>query len=397
MSHRLQLLPLQAQDHAQVQTLFARQGWSQRSQAGWQWALFDSPQRPTPDTPAGWVLKGPEGIVGFLGNLPHRLWQDGRPLPAATCTALLVDAAWRGQGAALMRAFSAQGGVQLLFSATANAFSAPLYSLFRFQPGADAGMNQALRWVADGRAFAGHALRHLLQGRGWIASPAAATPAPGRARGLLRPLLSSALGMVGWPTVPTAAPARAARVSRWQPGAPGEADRWRERWQAWWARMLAAHPGLLADRQLDTVAWRLADPDLTDSLALWLLQDAKGELQGLALARAVAPAAPAVPRAELLDWCLLPDTPVPDQAALLGAVGQWATQRGLPFVEARRYTGLALQQLAGLRGRAVPLPAGANWMRPSPDGDTAPGLARWSMSCVDSDDWFCSHRVGPGP
>ncbi len=422
MPHRLQLCPLQVQDHAGVQALFARHGWPQRSLAGWQWALFDAPQRPTPEAPTGLVLLGPEGIVGFLGNLPQRLWQNGQPLAAATCTALLVDTAWRGQGVALLRAFGTQAGVQLLYSATANEFSAPLYTLFRFEQRAEPGLNQALRWVADGGAFAGHALRQQLQRRGLLktqrAGALADSQAPGWRNQANRPdhvdtaspasrLLRPALALMGWPTVPAVphvpastaaahpAPAGAARVLRWRPGAPGEAageaHSLRQRWHRWWACMLAAHPGLLADRQQDTVAWRLADPDLAHSLALWLLQDEQGELLGLALARAVSPAAPAAPRAELLDWCLLPETPVQAQATLLAAVGHWATQRRLPFVEARRYSGLALQQLAGLHGRAVPLPSQANWTRLPQGAQVAAQPACWSMSCIDSDDWFCSH------
>jgi GNAT superfamily N-acetyltransferase len=415
MTQRLQLRPLLAQDHAAVQALLARQGWSQRSLAGWRWALFDAPQRLAPGLAAGWVLEGAGGIVGFLGNLPQRLWLAGQPLPAATCTALLVDPAWRGQGTALLRAFSTQAGVRLFYSATANPLSAPLYRAFRYQPRSEAGLDRTLRWVADSRAFASHALRQQLQRRGWVglakawpaaplalhgpaaADPAAAQapgPSPGPATGQwLRPLLAG----VGWPAVPAHRPsqAHASRVLHWQPQAQAGHDpatsAQRSRWQTWWLRMLAAHPGLLADRQQDTVAWRLADPDLADSLAAWLLHDAQGGMLGLALARAVSPAAPAAARAELLDWCLLPQTPPAAQASLLAAVGDWATRRGLPFVEARRFSGLALQQLAGLGGRAIALPQDANWTL-VPPGQPLIDPATWSMSCIDSDDWFCSHQ-----
>lgn len=399
MQQRLQLRTLQRQDHAAVQALFARQGWPQRSLAGWRWALFDAPQC-SAGTPAGWVLQGPEGLAGFLGNLPLRLWQGGQPLPAATCTALLVDAAWRGQGTALLRAFSTQGGVRLLYSATANELSAPLYRMFRYQARSEAGLDQALRWVACGNAFASQALRQPLLRRGW-AAPASAWPSlptPGSQQaGRTNPWLRRLLAGLGWPAVPAArqAQAHAGQVLQWQPASEARdgpaAARLRESWQAWWQQMLAAHPGLLADRQQHTLAWRLADPDLAQHLAAWLLQDAQGRMLGLALARAVAPAPPAAPRAELLDWCLLPQTPPAAQATLLAAVGAWATQRGLPFLEARRFSGLALQQLAALGGRTQALPAEANWTL-APAGEPQPDPARWSMSCIDSDDWFCSHR-----
>ena len=404
MLNRLHLRPLKEHDHAGVQALFARQGWPQRSLAGWRWALFDTPPRQDCEAPSGWVLESQEGIAGFLGNLPQRLWHAGQPLPAATCTALLVDTHWRGQGSALLRAFSTQAGAQLLYSATANALSAPLYQLFRYQLRREEGLNVALRWVADSGAFASHALRLQLQRQGWLAHAAAlpgpqpalqpaGQPRPSIARRWLRPLLAAA----GWPAAPAVhqGHTHAPRVQRWLPQASAlhgpDPCALRAQWHAWWARMLAAHPGLLADRQQDTLAWRLADPDLANNLAAWLLHDAHGEMLGLALARAVAPAAHAAPRAELLDWCLLPHTTLAAQAALLAAVGDWAAQRSLPFVEARRYSGLALQQLANLGGRAVVLPDQANWTLAVPQ--TPPDMASsWSMSGIDSDDWFCSHQ-----
>lgn len=400
MPHRLQLRELQLQDHAAVQALFARHGWPQRSLAGWRWALFESPQRP-PDAAPGWVLQAPEGVVGFLGNLPQRLWQNSQPLPAVTCTALLLDATWRGQGAALLRAFSMQAGVQLLYSATANEFSAPLYRLYRYQQRSEAGLDQALRWVADSQAFARHALQARLHRRlggavpGRSGSRAAAQAQPeGSARPQwLRPLLRWA----GWPAVPTlpgpgVAAQGAWQVMRWPAGAAPQpaAERLSANWQHWWESLLQAHPGLLADRQQGTLAWRLADPDLAGQLAAWLLLDSQGDMLGLALARAVAPAPPAAPRAELLDWCVLPQSPHEAQATLLATVGQWATQAGLPFVEARRCSGLALQQLAALDARALALPSQANWTLQPADAAAA-DPAGWSMSCIDSDDWFCSH------
>lgn len=402
MPHRLQLRELQLQDHAAVQALFARHGWPLRSLAGWRWALFDAAQRPA-DAVAGWVLQGPEGIVGFLGNLPQRLWQAGQPVPAATCTALLVDTAWRGQGAALLRAFSSQAGVQLLYTATANEFSAPLYRLYRYQQRGEAGLDRALRWVADSQAFARHALQTRLHRRlGALAGsrPGPATPAPAPAAAGPRPQwLRAPLRWAGWPAVPAlpgpdAAAGGAWQVMRWPAGAgaagQAAAEPLSARWQQWWESLLQAHPGLLADRQQGTLAWRLADPDLAGQLAAWLLLDSEGGMQGLALARAVAPAPPAAPRAELLDWCVLPHCPPAAQARLLATVGQWATQAGLPFLEARRCSGLALQQLAALHARSVPLPGQANWTL-QPGAAAAADPAGWSMSCIDSDDWFCSH------
>jgi len=397
MPHRLHLRPLRADDHLPVQALFARQGWPQRSRAGWDWALFDAPERRVTGVPAGWVLESAGGVVGFLGNLPQRLWCQGRPVTAATCTALLVDAAWRGQGGALLRAFSTQTGTRLLYSATANPLSAPLYRMYRYQAQAAPGLDEARRWVADGGAFLGQALQTQAQRLGL----GAAWPARLGRRPWYR--VRRVLGWLGWPAAPTAerSPQPAGQVLRWQPPPgldmrsadtplPGPCG---DAWQAWWAQMLVAQPGLQADRRPATLAWRLADPDLAERLAVWLLHDAGGRMQGLALARAVTPARPAAPRVEILDWCVLPDAPLPAQATLLAAVGDWAAHLGLPFMEAKRFTGVARQQLAALGGRVIGLPGEANWCVARP-GDPPLEPADWSMTGIDSDDWFCSHREG---
>jgi hypothetical protein len=160
-------------------------------------------------------------------------------------------------------------------------------------------------------------------------------------------------------------------------------------WSDFWLRMTAAHAGLLADRRPASVAWRLSDPDADDRVAAWLLHDHHGRMLGLALARAVAAAPPAAPRAELMDWCVLPDAPANAQALLLATVGEWAAERGLPFLEAKRFTGLAARQLAALGGRTVALPGDANWWLARPGaGEADP--AGWSMTGIDGDDWFSS-------
>lgn len=390
--HRLQLRILRADDHASVQALFARQGWPLRSRAGWDWALIDAPGRQATGAPPGWVLEAGDTVVGFLGNLPQRAWQGGLPRHIATCSALLVDVDWRGQGAALLRAFSTQAAMPLLYSATANPFSAPLYRLFRYLPQQAAGLDLARRWVADGGAFVDQALQHQA-GRVGLVWRRRLMPQRGVSR-WLRPVLACA----GWPPAPTVSrdSVHRCRVQRWQPparGAPAgaEAEAVAVAWPAWWSRLCASVPDLLTDRQPATVAWRLADPDLAEPPAVWLLHDPADAMLGLAMARAVVPGAPAAPRAELMDWCVLPGTPAAAQAMLLAAVADWAAERGLPFVEAKRFSGAAGAQLAALGGRTVALPAEANWYLLRPDA-AAVDPSCWGMTGIDSDDWFCSHR-----
>ena len=266
-----------------------------------------------------------------------------------------------------------QPGVDLWFSASANAFGAPFYRLFKAQPGADPAAQRSLTWVASPTALAGHAL-----------------------------------GRMGVPNVPTlnrAAGAVWAAAARWMPTGQlpaldkGAGDGWvcteldafqgDEPLDGFWRR-LQQQPGLHLDRSAPVLRWRMADPDNTGQLALLLVhRPADPRPLGLAQVLAWRPNG-ASSRALVLDWCVLTDSPAGTAAALLQGVGRWAAERDLAWVEARRVTGTSGAQLAALAPRVKEAEPDTHWTRARTPGlrDALASPLSWSVVKADSDDWI---------
>ena len=386
---RTALRTLRADDHAPVQALFARHGWPVRSRHGWDWALMHNPARAATGAAAGWVLESGRRIVGFLGNLPQAYRLDGQAVSAATCTSYLVDADHRAHSVLLMRAFAAQPGMAFVHSATANPHSAPVYRLFKFSPQADPCANLALRWVASDAALVPLALQRLGVGAG-VAARA--------------PWMKGAAAVVRWArtSCARATPPAAAGVPSAADVTQVQAGQWAHWGQDWdhWANSLSARTGLWLDRSAASLAWRLGDPDQADGLALLVLRGASGRLAGMCLVRDLSTSSQSTPKAELMDWVVLPDTPRAERAALLRAALGWATLRGLAVLEAKRYTGLAFSGLADLNPQRVALPPHANWAlvrQARARAALATGASAWGMTGADGDDWFNTHRLEERP
>lgn len=375
------LRPLQPGDHAGVQALFARHGWPQRSLAGWLWALHDNPTRQHIGADAGWVLEHQDALVGFLGNLPQTYHLDGRTLVGATCTSYLVDDQQRAHSVKLMQAFAAQPQVAFLHSATANRHSAAVYKLFKFKALADPRANFLMRWVASDTAFLYCAM--LAKG---LASPALAQPVARLAAPAWR-WLRQTKGWSSVPQTPCAGSTCEVALEQLAPGADLAAS-----WDLW-AQAMHSGSGLQLDRSAARLAWRLADPDQAGRLALFALRDEQQRLQGMCLLRALPVHPSQTPRAELIDWAVLPQTPLQACAALMTAAVGWAQQQGLPMLDAKRFTGQAADVLSLLKPAFSTLPGDANWVltrHPAWTGQPGAGLP-WAMTCADGDDWFVVH------
>lgn len=391
-------------DHQAVQALFRRHGWPQRSLAGWQWALWESPAHRELKAAPGWVLDCDGQLVGFLGNLPQAYHHQGRRLWGATCTAYLVEPEFRAFAVQLTRAFAAQPGVHFVHSATANAASAPVYRLYKFRAWQAPGVNTALRWVANDAELARYGIQRMA--RRW--SGLAAGSAMRGLASMVGPASGAALGMarraLGWAQPPqgsfdgtvqllSAADVSAAPLCSAQPdNSPGP-----EFWTGWgpWAQTLAAGGDLVLDRSEAILRWRLADPDLRQDLALLRLSDAQGRLLGMCLLRDAACNPWAAPKAELVDWATLPGTSRAAQTALIANALCWAAARGLPLLDAKRYTGTGRRGLSALGAAHASLAADANWVRVF-DSTLAATLGAdsdtWGMTGADADDWFNTYR-----
>lgn len=369
-----QIRVLRPDDHSAVQALFERHGRPVRSRHGWDWALFNNPARVALSAPAGWVLTSAGGVVGFLGNIPTAYWLDGQRIWAATCTSYVVDEPHRTHSVLLMRSFAAQPGVSLVHAATANPHSAPVYRLYRFKPAADSRVDQELEWVANERVRVHHRLEQLGgNALSWLAWPAAPVLSLGRWLG--------GPGRVAWGN-------RDLRVE------PVRAHRLAEEWDAW-AAELGAHPGLTLDRSAHTLAWRIGDPDLAEDLVLLALRGPSRKLLGMCLLRLIARQRGELPAAELMDWAVLPGALRDDTSVLLFHAVHWARLRGAAVLRARRFAGTAADQLGILNPQVNLLSPDANWLL-ARDAALATRLGQahtWSMTGLDGDDWFDTHRI----
>ncbi len=371
---RAQLRELLPQDHAAVMALFQRHGWPVRSRAGWAWALFDSPARRDLKAAPGWVLESAGQVVGFLGNLPMRYHRQGQAVWGATCTSYLVDEAHRRCSTSLLRAFATQKGVGFVHSATANEYSAPIYRLFKFAPSADPLTNQRLRWVANDSALIQHGLAALgVPGLALV----------GTITGPLLRLARQASGLAAAPRARSGFSAHA--VTAGQMG---------HSWDTWAQQLHAASP-LCVDRSAQTLSWRLTDPDGSSDMALFALVGPDGQQRGMAQLRVLPRNTGQTPKAELMDWALLPGTDHAAAATLLQACLGWAESRRAAVLDAKRCTGEAAACLQALGPRVGMLPPEAVWTleRKAPDAALELPLQHWGMTGADSDDWFSTHRT----
>jgi hypothetical protein len=266
-----------------------------------------------------------------------------------------------------VRAFTAQPGVAWVYSATANANSAPVYKAFAYRRCERRQADTRLRWVTSKRAVLRSALERLHLGA-------------------LIPLPPSLADSVAGPE--PAEGIYACRVFCAELAAAGAETR-----KAWdlFAQAVATQPGVQSDRSATTLAWRLADPDMAhDKLALWALRDPTGRVLGMALARRLPRQHGKPGKAELMDMAVLPACSRADVLVLLRACQAWARSHGVAVLDAKRWTGPIADQLSQLGARAAPLPGDALWLRQGSDAGSAPGVdwPVWSMTGTDSDDWF---------
>ena len=88
--------PTSERDFAAIQALHRHVGWPERSLAGWRW-LHDNPARIGTESPAGWVVDGPDGRpAAHVGNLVQRFCLGDQELRGATGFSIIVTPAVRG-------------------------------------------------------------------------------------------------------------------------------------------------------------------------------------------------------------------------------------------------------------------------------------------------------------
>lgn len=374
--NRTRLRALVAEDHSAVQALLQRHGASTRSQAGWNWALFDNPVRRAVGADAGWVLEHGDQVVGFLGNLPLRCHFDGLPVWGATCTTSVVDEAHRAHSVRLIRAFAAQPGAAFVYAADLADDQVPHFHSLGFAPVDNARKPGPLRWTAHhGEAWAQN-LRHVRLG--WLAPLGRAAAGPAHTLRQLKAerVYGQAMGL---------------KIQRL--GADeldgSFASHWPQTWNTW-ANAFWSRPGLWSERSAYLLSWRLSDPDRADDLALWALRDASDRMLGMCLARKQPAGHGRAAYAELVDWALAETAPAHAAGLLLQTVLDWARSWEVAVVEAGQFTGEAALQLERLHPHRGQSRTGELWLlsksQPAvPNGSEGP---TWSMTAADHARWF---------
>ena len=327
---RVSLRAVTVNDAQAVLAFLARHGHPARSEAGWRWALIDNPTRVALGTDAGWLLESKGSVVGFLGNLPLRYLQDGLAVWGASCTVPVVDADARAHGVRLLRAFATQPGAALVCAQPGSEPLEHVFSGLGFEPqGRDQSEGELLRWpLGKARPWL-EALRHgpiqrlkaWAQRRNFGPDDQAQDPTGPlyRVHGL------SADELHG--TCPS---------------------HWPQTWNEW-ANRYWSRPGLWAERSAYLMSWRMSDPDAGSRLGLWAVLDDNGRMLGMAMVRLRPAANDDSPRAELLDWAVLPQAPASASGALLLEVQRWALQHAALSVDAAGFSGEALDQLRALQ------------------------------------------------
>ena len=375
--------PMCPEDVGIVQALLEQDNWPRRSSYGWQWAIDDNPARVQMQAPTGWVLTSDDAVVGCLLNVPHLYFWNGEELPAATCSYFYVDTPWRGQAAALMRAFFLQKNAKLFFSASANTFGAPFYRLYKSTPGQDPGANLNLIWLACADTVARMALQRLKLGNVPLLTSLLAAPLSVAVSAYAR------LSRKGF-APRTKVQARVSTVAR------SDID---GRFDLFWNR-LRQEPGLHLERSAQTVYWRMSDPDILEDLGLIVLEGDDGAIVGMAMLMNRSNYPGATPRAIVLDWCLLGDCTVDDSNALLQGALHWAQQRKLPMLDARRITGRMGRWLLQAQPMVRTLAPDTHWTK-TPLTELAQCISTndgWSSVNVDGDEWInlADYQVRPG-
>lgn len=359
--------PTSETDFPAIQALHRHVGWPERSLAGWQW-LHDNPARADCNTPAGWVVDGPDGLpAAHGGNLIQRFWLGDQQLRGATGFSIIVTPAARGASRPILREFISQPGVFATYLFNANSKSQPLYARHKMKAWPEQTHALKLSWIIDPLPLALGRLYRAVYRRApdFMSRWGERLMNPRLHR---RPRLDLPAGVSVLTDLRDASPYGAF-------------------WQA-----LRAEGRLLADRSPEILRWRLADPDLTEPpLVLAFSRD--GRITGYAMAMMAKANTLDPPVLEILDIEALSDD---DQAipALMQGLKTAARCMGAAKLRTQLVSPRMLERLGGLVQQAR---REGGWGHChalfAPD---APEPDLWSPTPFDGDYGMCLRPL-PGP
>ncbi|MFN3668947.1 MAG: N-acetyltransferase [Brevundimonas sp.] len=352
--------PTSESDFPAIQALHRHVGWPERSLAGWRW-LHDNPARVATDSPAGWVVDGPDGQpAAHVGNLVQRFWLGDRALHGATGFSIIVTPAVRGASREIFQAFLRQPGMFAAYTLNANSTSQPLYARHRMKAWPEQTHALKLSWIINPVPLA---LSRLY-----------------RAAYRLAPDIVTRGGERLMNRRPSAAPRLTLPEGVSELGDLGDGSPY----AAFWAT-LQAEGRLLADRSPETLRWRLADPDLTEPPVILAFH--RGDaIAGYAMAMMAKANILEAPVMEILDLEALDGEDEAIPALMQGLIAA-ARRRGAAKLRLQAVSPRLLGRLGDLARNARREGGWGHchaWF--SPNG---PGPALWSPTPYDGDYAFC--------
>ena len=356
--------PTSERDFAAIQALHRHVGWPERSLAGWRW-LHDNPARIGTESPAGWVVDGPDGRpAAHVGNLVQRFCLGDQELRGATGFSIIVTPAVRGASRDIFQTFLRQPGMFAAYTLNANSTSQPLYARHRMTAWPEPTHALKLSWIIDPVPLA---ISRLYRAAYRLAPDVVTRWGERLMNGRLRAAPRLDL------------PESVSVLSDLGDASP---------YAAFWTT-LRAEGRLLADRSPETLRWRLADPDLTDPPVI-LAFDRGGVITGYAMAMMAKANTLEAPVLEILDLEAL-DGEVEAIPTLMKGLIAAARQMGTAKLRLQAISPRLHERLGDLAGSARREGGWGHchaWF--SPDG---PGPALWSPTPYDGDYAICLRPV----
>ena len=182
----MKVRPVTPEDIPAIVRLTSMNGFAKRSEAGWNWVLFQNPEQA--HSPAGYVVESNGEVAAFLGGAGHRLHGTGTDGFVVAAHTFVSDLSSPGHGPRLIRHGFKHTEFDATYTLHNNAYSAIFYKRFGlaaiWKASGRQYLKKRLRW---GSIFLSAALRRLakigafeklLAKREWLATKSKSGGAP---------------------------------------------------------------------------------------------------------------------------------------------------------------------------------------------------------------------------
>ena len=139
----MKIRPVTPADIPDIARLTVARGFPPRSEAGWQWVLFNNPEQA--HSPAGYVIESNDQVVAFLGGMGHHLHGTGTSGFVVAAHTFVSDLSSPGHGPRLIRHGFKHTDFDATYTLHNNALSAIIYKRFGLSAVWQAGGRQYLK------------------------------------------------------------------------------------------------------------------------------------------------------------------------------------------------------------------------------------------------------------